>query len=121
MIRRYDATTAPLGLAGLSAYLPSFATTDRSTQEAVAAIVADVATRGDAAVLEYTQRFDGSSLGPADWELPLTACHEALERIPARCGPPWSGPPSRSAATTCGNGTLALPRNAPTAPCSGCG
>lgn len=82
MIRRYDATTAPLGLAGLSAYLPSFATTDRITQEAVAAIVADVATRGDAAVLEYTQRFDGSSLGPTEWELPLTACHEALARIP---------------------------------------
>lgn len=82
MIRRYDATTAPLGLAGLSAYLPSFATTDRITQEAVAAIVADVATRGDAAVLEYTQRFDGSSLDPTEWELPLTACHEALARIP---------------------------------------
>lgn len=83
MIRRYDATTAALGVAGLTAYLPSFATADRGTRDAVAAIVADVATRGDAAVLEYTQRFDGSSLGPADWELPLSVCHEALARIPS--------------------------------------
>ncbi|MEI2719247.1 MAG: histidinol dehydrogenase [Gemmatimonadales bacterium] len=83
VIRRYDATTAPLGMAGLSAFLPSFATTDRSTQEAVAAIVADVATRGDAAVAEYTLRLDGSALTPSEWELPLSACHEALARIPA--------------------------------------
>ncbi len=32
---------------------------DRSVTEAVAAIIADVAQRGDAALLEYTARFDG--------------------------------------------------------------
>ena len=32
---------------------------DRSVTEAVAAIIADVAQRGDAALLEYTERFDG--------------------------------------------------------------
>jgi histidinol dehydrogenase len=32
---------------------------DHAIEERVAAIVADVKTRGDAAVLEYTQRFDG--------------------------------------------------------------
>jgi len=30
--------------------------------ERVAAIIADVRSRGDAALLEYTQRFDGASL-----------------------------------------------------------
>jgi len=33
--------------------------TDQSIEQVVAAILADVRTRGDAAVLEYTQRFDG--------------------------------------------------------------
>ena len=33
--------------------------TDQSIEQATAAILADVRTRGDAAVLEYTQRFDG--------------------------------------------------------------
>ena len=32
---------------------------DAAIEERVAAILADVQTRGDAAVLEYTQRFDG--------------------------------------------------------------
>ncbi|HOG64894.1 MAG TPA: histidinol dehydrogenase, partial [Spirochaetota bacterium] len=32
---------------------------DQNTIETVAAILSDVAARGDAAVLEYTNRFDG--------------------------------------------------------------
>ena len=32
---------------------------DHAIEERVAAILADVKTRGDAAVLEYTKRFDG--------------------------------------------------------------
>ena len=34
----------------------------KAVEEAVAAILADVRTRGDAAVLEYTARFDGAQL-----------------------------------------------------------
>jgi len=82
-IRHFDARTAPEGLVGLAAYLPSPGSTDRDTRDGVAEILAQVASRGDAAVAEYTRRFDGSDLSPAEWELPLEACHEALARIPA--------------------------------------
>ena len=47
---------------------------------AVAEILAQVASRGDAAVADFTRRFDGTDLTPAEWGLPLEACHEALAR-----------------------------------------
>ncbi|MEN9544446.1 MAG: histidinol dehydrogenase, partial [Pseudomonadota bacterium] len=61
-----------LNLRGLSTAAPDFearfqrvlhwsAETDHAIEERVAAILADVQTRGDAAVLEYTNRFDGMS------------------------------------------------------------
>ncbi|MBK8174113.1 MAG: histidinol dehydrogenase [Rhodospirillales bacterium] len=61
----------------------------------VAAIIADVRTRGDAAVVDYTQRFDGVALQPSQVRVSeteisaaLMACPiatlEALERAAAR-------------------------------------
>jgi histidinol dehydrogenase len=48
----------------------------------VDAIVADVAKRGDAAVLEYTQRFDARTLsGVAELEIPPARLQQALEAI----------------------------------------
>jgi histidinol dehydrogenase len=42
------------------------AETDTAIEERVAAILADVQTRGDAAVLEYTRRFDGLTAATVD-------------------------------------------------------
>jgi histidinol dehydrogenase len=55
---------------------------DPETRQAVADILQDVATRGDAAVQEYTLKFDGVDLPPSSWELDSSDWHDALERIP---------------------------------------
>ncbi|KAB0680380.1 histidinol dehydrogenase [Aureimonas leprariae] len=50
--------------------------------EAVRAILADVATRGDAAVIDYTQRFDGLSLTPETLRIgkdEIEAAYAAME------------------------------------------
>ena len=51
---------------------------DSDVSRDVAAIVADVKARGDAAVAEYTQRFDGHSL---DWRISLADCQAALDAL----------------------------------------
>ena len=48
---------------------------DRDVSRDVSAIIADVKARGDAAVADYTARFDGHSL---DWRISLDACKAAL-------------------------------------------
>ena len=56
--------------------------TDTAIEQRVAAIVADVRTRGDAAVLEYTQRFDDLSVSRvADLELDAKTLRAALDAI----------------------------------------
>lgn len=60
------------------------AETDHAIEERVAAILADVRQRGDAAVLEYTQRFDGLQAGSVQaLELQRSELQAALEHIPA--------------------------------------
>ena len=57
---------------------------DQAIEESVAAILADVRARGDAAVLEYTQRFDGvSAASVAELEIPRAELLAALAAIPA--------------------------------------
>ncbi len=51
---------------------------DSDVSRDVAAIVADVKARGDAAVVEYTQRFDGHGL---DWRISLDECQAALNAL----------------------------------------
>lgn len=60
----------------------------RETESNVAGVVADilktVKMRGDAALAEYTQRFDGYVLaGEADWRIPLEDCARAYAELPA--------------------------------------
>ncbi len=64
------------------------AETDHAIEERVAAILADVQQRGDAAVLEYTQRFDGlTAKTVADLEIPRSELQAALDAItPAQRG-----------------------------------
>ncbi|HUF35609.1 MAG TPA: histidinol dehydrogenase [Gemmatimonadales bacterium] len=66
---------------GLEALLPRRAGSDPGTRTAVASIIEDVLARGDDAVREYTLRFDGVDLPPAEWELGHAAWQGSLERI----------------------------------------
>jgi histidinol dehydrogenase len=57
--------------------------TDAAIEDRVAAILADVRTRGDAAVLEYTKRFDALELpSAAALEIPRRDLDAALASIP---------------------------------------
>ena len=60
------------------------ADTDAVIEQRVADILADVQQRGDAAVLDYTQRFDGlSATQLADLEITQAELQAALESLPA--------------------------------------
>jgi histidinol dehydrogenase len=57
---------------------------DENIDNVVAGILHDVKTRGDAAVLEYTRRFDKlEAATSAELELPLARLQAALENLPA--------------------------------------
>jgi histidinol dehydrogenase len=54
---------------------------DPETRQTVTGILDDVLARGDAAVREYTRRFDGVDLAPEDWELDCAVWQDALGRV----------------------------------------
>ena len=54
---------------------------DGQADEAAAVIVASVAERGDDAVAEFTERFEGRKLAAADFELPMERAQEALAAL----------------------------------------
>ncbi len=82
-MRRLATTDADFD-ARLAELLAFEAAQDPQVDAAVAAILADVKSRGDAAVLEYTQKFDGVSAGTlAELEIPRAELQAALKRIPA--------------------------------------
>ena len=67
----------------LDALLAYEATADEKLEATVAAILADVRVRGDAAVLEYTARFDRLAIaGAAEMELPREELRAAFEGLP---------------------------------------
>jgi histidinol dehydrogenase len=57
---------------------------DQAVSDTVRQVIADIAARGDAALLEYTARFDGLQRDrAADLEIPATQLAAALERVDA--------------------------------------
>jgi len=79
---RQLATTAPGFEADFQRVLHWSAETDHAIEERVAAILADVQARGDAAVLEYTQRFDGlTAASVASLEITRDELQAALQAI----------------------------------------
>ncbi len=54
---------------------------DRDVSLDVAAIIADVRARGDAALAEQTSKFDRFDLNATGWEIPLADCRVALEAL----------------------------------------
>ena len=68
----------------LSDLLAFESTQDEKLEATVAAILADVRTRGDAALLEYTQRFDRLPANTAaSLEIPQSELRAAFEGLPA--------------------------------------
>ena len=65
----------------LDPFLPKPSVLDTATRDGVAGILADVATRGDAAVRHWTRSLDGLDLAPEAWELPRAEWEAALDRI----------------------------------------
>ena len=77
-------TAAATFEADFAARLHWSADTDAAIEQRVADILADVQKRGDAAVLEYTARFDGlSASSMAALELTQAELKEAFDAIPA--------------------------------------
>ena len=77
-------TTAATFEADFAARLHWSADTDAAIEQRVADILADVQQRGDAAVLEYTARFDGlTAPGMAALELTPAELKAAFDAIPA--------------------------------------
>ncbi|MBK6004649.1 histidinol dehydrogenase [Ramlibacter ginsenosidimutans] len=84
-------TASPLRLAttdagfdaALTARLQWSADTDAGIEQAVAAILADVRKRGDAAVVEYTNRFDMKAGSMAELQLRRGELKTAFEGLPA--------------------------------------
>ncbi|MQY52609.1 histidinol dehydrogenase [Rhodocyclus gracilis] len=82
-IKRLSSTDADFA-ARLNALLAFEGAQDESVDRTVAAILADVKTRGDAAVVEYTQRFDRLAVSDmAQLALPAAELQAALEGLPA--------------------------------------
>ncbi len=81
-IRQLDSTDAEFN-AKLMAVLAFEASEDEAIDRAAAAILADVKNRGDAAVLEYTNRFDRlSANSAAALEIPHAELQAALASLP---------------------------------------
>lgn len=53
---------------------------DADVARDVSAILTDVRARGDAALADYTARFDGHDLGD-DWRIPAETCREAFDAL----------------------------------------
>jgi histidinol dehydrogenase len=84
-IRKLD-STAPDFQQTLSALLAFEAETDDAIESAVAKILADVKKRGDAAVLEYTNKFDripGGASSIAAFDIKQDELEAALAALPA--------------------------------------
>ncbi|MCX7204727.1 MAG: histidinol dehydrogenase [Proteobacteria bacterium] len=82
MLRRLDSRSADFQLQ-LAALLAFETSQDPDVDARVAAILEDVKARGDAAVVEYTQRFDGvAAQTMAELELTQAELKAAFERLP---------------------------------------
>ncbi len=81
-IRRFSSAQADFS-EQMNQLLAWEAVSDTTVQDTVTHIVNDVRSRGDAAVIEYTNRFDRTSVETmADLELTQVQLQEALERLP---------------------------------------
>ena len=55
---------------------------DENVARDVQTIIEDVRLRGDAALAEYTERFDNHLPGDDDWRITTEACRDAFDTLP---------------------------------------
>ena len=83
LVRRLD-SASPCFDAELAGLLRFDTDVDSSVDQAAASILADVRTRGDAALIEYTQRFNRFTIASAaDLEISRDALDAARQNLPA--------------------------------------
>ena len=82
MLKHLDTNTADFK-ARLAALLSATAEPDPAVSDTVRAIINDVRERGEAALLEYTNRFDRRQATPEQLEIGQPELTAVLERIPA--------------------------------------
>jgi histidinol dehydrogenase len=70
------------GPAGAAAYLRSLVRSRESVAQAVLEIVGRVRAEGDAAVLEYTRRFDTRGAEPGSLLVPASELEESIRKLP---------------------------------------
>ncbi|MEO7402340.1 MAG: histidinol dehydrogenase [Burkholderiales bacterium] len=81
-VRRLDSASAQFD-SDLAALIRFDAAQDEAVDQTVATILTDVRKRGDAALLEYTMRFDRLTVASVDaLEIPQSALRAALARLP---------------------------------------
>ena len=81
---RYRLSTRESGFeAGFAALLAAARATTAEVGDVVAAIIADLRARGDAALIEATARFDRLALTPATLRIPAAEIEAAVAAIPA--------------------------------------
>ena len=73
-------TNEPGFAAAFAAVVSDRRESDADVARDVAAILADVRARGDAALADYPARFDGHDLGD-DWRIPAETCREAFDAL----------------------------------------
>jgi len=73
--------TDPDFAAAFTALVDARRDVDEDVSRDVAAILADVRARGDAAVADYTRRFDGHDLDETGWRIPKARCQAALAAL----------------------------------------
>jgi histidinol dehydrogenase len=82
-VRRMDSAAPGFGVE-LKALLAYADDVDEGVERNAQGILADVRARGDAAVLEYTERFDGITVGSMEeLRIPVERTHAALAALPA--------------------------------------
>jgi histidinol dehydrogenase len=81
-IRKLNTTDADFG-AQLEALLAWESVSDDAVNRVVQEVIAEIRARGDAALVEYTSRFDGwEARSPADLEIPQSRLAQAWRTIP---------------------------------------
>jgi hypothetical protein len=91
-----------------------------AVQQTVDDIIDDIRARGDAALLDYTARFDRwQPDGAAALEIPAERLEQALDAIPRRSARPWSTAAGRIRAYAEHQKMQAGPTARRTAPCWG--
>ncbi len=73
-------TNDPGFAAAFAAVVSDRRESDADVAQGVSAILAEVRARGDAAVADYTARFDGHDLGD-DWCIPTQTCRDAFDAL----------------------------------------